>query len=970
MDNTTPDLSNLSKEELLALLKKQQSLLDEKEEQIKSRDKIIEEKEVAAAKDKIKFHKKLSKVKEELAVANSDNKKLKEANSNFTVIYENLIVYIRENRLSSMKIFMDENIPSKLEYRRLNDFLTSIAGSLISTVMSLHEAQQTYLSLGKSEKNKGEEPPLEDDREMEKYGREENSKEAEIRESEESESITFDNDESGLADTQSGSDAALSAEQSKVRIYAPSQYPEAKADNESLYRYLSDSSDKDILGKLKNATDALHDLHESDYKNEGVVKRRPQTRYVSAINSSEVAGILTYGDKKFVYMRCPRCGKVEKFTLSSSPDRVNTIYTMANGNRDIKNTLVPVYTVVCQECGYSTQLNPAAAQNLMLMEDVDSLKGEGKLFLNENQSENDDAAGKQTASGNETATRQTAQMAYTSHSDALTNARPDSSQPAFSQDAAIKQSPDYRLEDASRQKERRRIYREIKNNENSINMPCGNYNLIPDTNIIDPWSFSANANAYSMTPAFVKSKLSVGLLSVMGATYCQLGVSKNKINTVYDGAGLPIGRDQLTGGINCFARAFLHKVSEQIRKDIINTSETFLMDESHLLVMETAQKKKSLGKSRKSEIWVMNSGWTSSLNASYFYVSPTRAGETAVQLLKDLAGKDKKYLVVDGYSGYDTAVRKLNREYGTNIVLARCHTHCRRPLHKFLKEAGLLSIYNQYLLPKGAKFTDFYDNLEKYRKRRNVRNITERETGLLIIYYLINSLFVVDSAVAVKHGYNTTSKEFMDELREERQKRSTRILDALFDAIKIFIVNNPRVMKASVNAQGQICYTPSKIFAESNALLYLIRYEQDLRRFIESPTIELTQSSVERSIKDIISLRRNAQKLQSEDGAAALADFMSIAHTCALNHVSVQQYILWVVANIKHQLYEMKLAGHEDPTFFNMPRKQEILDEDGQKIKIGMYDSRNITCYDKVDVTGLTPYAYKKFLDDGISEKI
>ena len=147
-------------------------------------------------------------------------------------------------------------------------------------------------------------------------------------------------------------------------------------------------------------------------------------------------------------------------------------------------------------------------------------------------------------------------------------------------------------------------------------MSCGNYRFVEGTSIIDPWSF--NAGAYGMTPAFVKSRLSIGLLSVMGATFCQMGVAKNKIKTVFDGAGLPISREQLTGGINCFARAFLHKTAEQIKKDILSSSETILMDETTLVVTETARKKKAQGSSRKSEMWVLNSGWTSSISASYY----------------------------------------------------------------------------------------------------------------------------------------------------------------------------------------------------------------------------------------------------------------------------------------------------------------------------------------------------------------
>ena len=949
--SNSPDLQSLSRAELEALLQKQNALLAEK-------DELIKKKEAEAAREKLQFHKKLSKVKEKLAAAGTDNRKLKICNSNLTTIYENLIVYIKENRLNSMKLFEDEMLPSVYEYQRLNEFLTSMAFTLIDSVRQLHYHQEHSLNLGTSEQNHGEIPLQDDDKFLEKYGREEASREAEVRESDEQHQFEFDDDSKTPADSQKDNNVSAAA---GVKIYAPGRYPDARQDNESLYSHLSNSDSRNIEERLKTAVDALKDLPEDGYHNQGVVRRRPERHYVSANRFNEVAGILTYGGKKSVWMYCHNCRKVTEFVLNSKADRVNTLYTLSGGCQDVKNTLVPVYTASCPECGESTQLNPAVVQDLSVIEDTDSLKGEGRLFLNEETANRDSPHVDEDMTVSDTGINgmRTARMASECRSAEVPNTPVNSTETACKHTADSKETSAYRQEDAARQKERRRLYREIRNNQGNLTMSCGNYRFVEGTSIIDPWSF--NAGAYGMTPAFVKSRLSIGLLSVMGATFCQMGVAKNKIKTVFDGAGLPISREQLTGGINCFARAFLHKTAEQIKKDILSSSETILMDETTLVVTETARKKKAQGSSRKSEMWVLNSGWTSSISASYYYISPARAGKTAVEILKDMPKSVKKYLVADGYTGYDTAARTLNKEYGTSIVLARCHTHSRRPLHNFLKDHGLLKIYNQYLLPKNSRFTDFYDNIKKYREKKRGRLLTERDAELLSIYYLINALFVVDSAVAVRHGYDTASEEFSQELMKERNNRSAIILDALFDAVRIFIARNPLVMKASVNEQGQICYTPNRIFPESTALLYLIRYEKDLRRFIESPSVELSQSGCERAIKEVISVRRNAQKLQSIDGANALADFMSIAHTCALNHVSVQQYILWLTANIKHQLYQMKLAGHDDPTFFTMPKKAELF-ENGEKKTIGIYDPKNIMCYDKVDVTGLTPYAYKKYL--------
>lgn len=72
--------------------------------------------------------------------------------------------------------------------------------------------------------------------------------------------------------------------------------------------------------------------------------------------------------------------------------------------------------------------------------------------------------------------------------------------------------------------------------------------------------------------------------------FSQLGTPKNRIFNVYEGKGFPFSREHLTGGINAFARAFLHPVATQIKKDILENCSTVVMDESTLMVRENATK--------------------------------------------------------------------------------------------------------------------------------------------------------------------------------------------------------------------------------------------------------------------------------------------------------------------------------------------------------------------------------------------
>lgn len=395
---------------------------------------------------------------------------------------------------------------------------------------------------------------------------------------------------------------------------------------------------------------------------------------------------------------------------------------------------------------------------------------------------------------------------------------------------------------------------------------------------------------------------------------------------------------------------------------------------------ETATKKATQGRtSRKSQIFSMCSCWTSPVQATWFTVCDGRGADNIVEILKDVKGlkngANPEFLTVDGYTGYDSAARILRQDYGVQLKLTRCLTHLRRPLHRCLKDAGLLAIYNRYLLPRGSCFADFCPNLRKYMEEPGKPGpISEKEHDLLSIYYLINTLFYVDSAIVTRHRFNTQSEEFRTDLQKARMEYSAPVIDALYDAVRLFIINYPMVIKVapSQNRPNEIKYTPEKKFPEAAGLIYILRNEHQVREILKSPDIELSQSSCERALKSAIVIRKNCQYLHSVDGAQAFADYNTIMGTCTANGVPVLPYTYWLVANMKKRLIELRNSGYDDPTMFQMPHKQKLKTEktapDGTTRKttetIGMYDTRNHVCYDQVDVTGLMPYDYRRYLEE------
>lgn len=147
---------------------------------------------------------------------------------------------------------------------------------------------------------------------------------------------------------------------------------------------------------------------------------------------------------------------------------------------------------------------------------------------------------------------------------------------------------------------------------------------------------------------------------------------------------------------------------------------------------------------------------------------------------------------------------------GVEITSCRCFTHARRPLHYLLKNNGLLDIYNRELLPKGALFSDFEENLKKYRNSEQGKSLTDRYASLLTIYYLINALFVIDSAVVRKHQFICNTEEFKADLLDARTRHSAKILDSIFNCVRILIAKNPNVMKCRIAKDGQVLFSKNK----------------------------------------------------------------------------------------------------------------------------------------------------------------
>lgn len=971
-----PDFSLMTKEEMESFIKEQMAKANatieaqrkEHQEQLDKQLKIINN-----------LRQENSAHLKELEITKTDNKKLTDNNNALTTIISNVLSYIRDNQSTYSKYLQDENIPNLDSYDlfSINNYFNKLMPVLLGAIPSFRFHQARSIDLGTTEQCKGYENANDtpDDEVARKDGALDLESAAEVHVEKQDEladeELTVAKDITLKGDKNSSSSKASEPTQAEL-INAVQQDIKSSDPN----RALTDSTDllKTAFAKDESALD-IDNLQNSAKP----MPSRPEKEYISVNSSNKVAGVITSNNLTEYYMVCPNCGKYARFTVSQKDTRHNTVLTPYGSFNNLRSYITAVRMATCTECyNCNVEINPAQFTDFKVTRDF-SAANELSVSSKLNQNDIQNQEGAETGAQKEQS--QSEHRASASAQECgLKQDTSDSQSKNKSEEDALKKNirRTHHINSNERQKERRALSNQIKRSDSAhevtVSLDCKKIDPgygIPD--VINPFYF--DAESFGVTPAFAKSKLSVALLVAAGTMFSQLGTPKNRIFNVYEGKGFPFSREHLTGGINAFARAFLHPVATQIKNDILENCSTVIMDESTLMVRENANNNKkdrnSQTAGKKSFIWTLNTNWNSKLKAAWYCVSDTRSHKTVIDILKSAVTSKVTHLLSDGYTGYDKAIDILEKEFGMYIKSSRCWAHARRPLFLLLKNEGLIEIYNKYLLPKGAVFTDFEANLDKFMKEPKARALTDRDRTLLVIFYLINMLFVIDSTVVKKHGFICDTKEFADDLKSIRQKVSVKILDSIFDTIRAFIISRPDVIKISFkksgNNNGALLFNKNNRYPESKALIYLLKYEQELKEYTKSPDIELTSNTAERSLKLGICARKSFMFLQSEDGGHAFADYQTIVNTCILNGVPVEPYMMWVVANIKLRMNEQMRYGHSDPTFFRMPRKQTkiLTDENGNNYETlcGMYSSHNKYGYDSINVKGLAPYDYRKYLD-------
>ncbi len=855
---------------------------------------------------------------------------LKVAKENYKTIIANFFEQLRLLSFVSIKICNDDVIPDIRTAQRLEleEYLQQVVATLSTAVSCQSKYIDNHILKQTSEKNPRRTPNVDLDKYINddgsintdtknaiEYGKEQEAHEAIAVASIPGE---FDEDEY--------KDISVTADNSASKLTG----------NERVTEYFTDKLNS------KNSNDETHTLSSitplvTQYLNEAL-GNTPGNETVVLNDDANLKANRPLIAKKavshrnhddYITMFCPHCMKHHELKIVRKIARVNEL--LINDNGRINKAMLSVGTAKCELTGGEVELHPVATDSYNLFEILDDKE----------QKTLSDSVSKRLSD-----TLSDSELTTNEKRNAKRNQSKQDYRQLIAAPSAVQRVVDYGAHTI------------VDGNGNEVIEP--NYVVTHDG---------------AELPLFLKSSFSVGLTIDMATWFSYLSATKSRIIKFLDDCGFTLSKAQAIGNLNGFSRAFLYPMSNKIHVDMLKHNHTVLMDETTLKVRENTR----LTGQNTSYIWNMTSAFTEDFKATWFMVSPDRKFENVIKILKSVECNIKK-ITVDGYRAYDRGLKELKDDCGTAIDITRCYTHARRQVHDYLKQSGLLKVYREVLIPKNSLFTDFEKNLIKY-KQAELEKIKDREftqgqikllelkCNMLTIYYLINLLFVVDSQVVDKYSFHCNSEQFIEELNSVRLQYSSKIVSALFDCIYSTIAANPEIVEISNSkSTGEERFKANNVRLEGKALLYLLSYEKDLKQFISDPTVELSQSAAERAIRSVVCCKQNGfEFIDSVDGAHAFSDFMTITNTCMLNKVPVKEYMLWLVANIKFRLKKYA-ESHIDDTMYKLPRKQDLVtgekDSKGEniKIRIDMYDKRNIICYDKINLDGLAPYDYRQLL--------
>ena len=305
--------------------------------------------------------------------------------------------------------------------------------------------------------------------------------------------------------------------------------------------------------------------------------------------------------------------------------------------------------------------------------------------------------------------------------------------------------------------------------------------------------------------------------------------------------GINLSSNTLSNWVIKSSELYLSLVYDQLHK-LIYDSKVIHADETPVKVMKIDGEKIKHGK--KTYMWVYCSKPDDSSHPIVLYDwQPSRKADHPREFLKDYHG----IAVTDGYQVYHTIANER-----TDLKIAGCWVHARRPFAEFIKSIG--------------------DKLE---------NGTIAHEA----YKMITEIMHLD---------NTLDDLSVSDRTKQRQLVLKGKVDAYFDWVKL---KYTQVTRNSVIGR---------------ALAYSINQEKYLRVFLEDCAVPMDNNRAEQAIRPFTIGRKNFVLIDSSNGAKASAVLYSLTETAKANQLNVYKYFELLLTEIPKHMQDGNLNFLEE----------------------------------------------------------
>lgn len=506
--------------------------------------------------------------------------------------------------------------------------------------------------------------------------------------------------------------------------------------------------------------------------------------------------------------------------------------------------------------------------------------------------------------------------------------------------------------------------------------------------VYDPYLLKHTAAAciYRSVPLYSGTGLSVScMMSLLICYGVGLMPLSRGMSTIEIYEELPLSASAIFAHYQKFCRAFLHRAANETAALMLDNSENLGMDESriylraHALLPLVGPDGKAVtdkdgnivlrGK-KQSYIWITVPGPDEPYQGSIYHIFPGRDADNVVKILHRPERKvPLRYLMCDGYPGYNAGIDKLNEELGQeeSVILVRCWQHAARRGENCLQNMNLKPLYSEICNCAIENKLTFDKAFERIRKLKSNGPGDSRFTSLNFIVMKIKSHIddMHEFENILRHP-RPDDKYQPHEIRKKQLDYAKEVMELCLQYVKKdrSVHYNEKTGKCSGAVQG----------SSGEFISYLLNQAEGLLNFAKSDHIPFTNTASERAIKDPAQHRRGFLFIDSLDSGMAYADLMTLVETCKKNKLNPHDYLLWLVCNIKLRVEQYRIK-HKIPAQLLIQyqglSKQEYDDLVKKSPELAVYgklyqpclEEQKTNIYDKISVKGLDVFSYKRLLE-------